>query len=490
MDGTIISANENFLVTLGYALDEIQGQHHRIFIEDAFAASAEYREFWAKLNRGEYESAEYKRGGKEVWIQASYNPIMDLTGKPFKVVKYATDVTAQKLESADFAGQLEAIGKAQAVIEFEMDGTIITANDNFLTTLEEVQGHHHRLFVTDEFAASGEYREFWDKLNRGEYESKQYMRIGKGGKEVWIQASYNPIMDLNGNPFKVVKYASDISAQIELANSFETDVKGIVNVVMSSASEMQANSKKMAASTDEMSRQSAVVASASEQVTKNVETVASATEELSASISEIANHVQEASKMTSLAVEEAERTNVTINDLGESSNEIGQVVKVITSIAQQTNLLALNATIEAARAGEAGKGFAVVANEVKELARQTAKATEEISQKISAIQGASGDAATAIESIGSQIGKINEIATTIAGAVEEQTAATNEISRNVAEASKGTAEVSSNIASVSQAAEEGGKGAADILAASDGLAQESTRLNEMADDFLERLRAV
>ena len=281
-----------------------------------------------------------------------------------------------------------------------------------------------------------------------------------------------------------------VSDQVELADSFERDVKGIVNIVTSSATEMQASSKSMAATSEETSRQSQVVAAASEEATKNVETVASATEELSASISEIANHVQEASKMTSQAVEEAERTNATINDLGESSNEIGQVVKVITSIAQQTNLLALNATIEAARAGEAGKGFAVVANEVKELARQTAKATEEISQKISAIQNASGDAATAIESIGSQIGKINEIATTIAGAVEEQTAATNEISRNVAEASKGTAEVSSNIAAVSQAAEEGGKGAADILAAADGLAQESTRLDEMADGFLEKLRIV
>lgn len=740
LDGTILTANDNFTATVGYSLAEIQGQHHRMFVEPEYSKSAGYTEFWQSLARGEYQAGEYKRlgkGGKEIWIQASYNPILDGNGNPFKVVKYATDITAQKLQSADFEGQLSAIGKSQAVIEFELDGTILTANENFTSTvgysLAEIQGQHHRMFVEPEYSKSAEYAAFWQSLARGEYKAAEYKRIGKGGKEIWIQASYNPIFDLNGNPFKVVKYATDITAevqqrvrnkqlaalgamvaemptnvimadkdlrityanpasikqltalqqylpvpvselvgqnidvfhknpayqrgmlanpdnlphqaqiqvgpetldllvsavkdadgnylgpmvtweviteklrtenemvrvqnmmdnipinvmmsntdfeivymnpasyntlkqiehllpaktdeivgqkidifhknpemqrrivsdpsnlphrakialgeetldllvsaitdkdgkfigpmitwdvitaQVELANEFEREVKGVVQVVTSSATEMQASSKSMAATTEETSRQAQVVAAASEEATKNVETVSSAAEELSASISEIANHVQEASRMTSQAVEEADRTNVTINDLGESSNEIGQVVKVITSIAQQTNLLALNATIEAARAGEAGKGFAVVANEVKELARQTAKATEEISQKIAAIQSATGGAATAIESIGERISKINEIATTIAGAVEEQTAATNEISRNVAEAAKGTSEVSSNISSVSQAADEGGRGAADILAAADSLAQESSRLDETADQFLEKLRAV
>ena len=194
--------------------------------------------------------------------------------------------------------------------------------------------------------------------------------------------------------------------------------------------------------------------------------------------------------MTSSAVTEADKTNVTIKQLGDSSNEIGQVVKVITSIAQQTNLLALNATIEAARAGEAGKGFAVVANEVKELARQTAKATEEISQKINAIQGATGVAVSAIGSISDSIRKINEISTTIASAVEEQTAATNEISRNVSEAARGTAEVTSNISGVSQAAEEGGRGSGEILSAAEGLAKESVRLDGVTSQFLERMRKI
>jgi len=225
MDGTIITANENFLSTLGYRLEEVQGQHHSMFVEPHFKASTEYKDFWESLNRGEFESREYKRlgkGGKEVWIQASYNPILDLDGKPYKVVKFASDVTQQKLTNADFSGQIDAISKAQAVIEFNMDGTIITANDNFLSTLgyrlEEVQGQHHSMFVEPHLKRSTEYKDFWESLNRGEFESREYKRLGKGGKEVWIQASYNPILDLNGKPFKVVKFASDVTQQ-KLANA-------------------------------------------------------------------------------------------------------------------------------------------------------------------------------------------------------------------------------------------------------------------------------
>jgi methyl-accepting chemotaxis protein len=493
MDGTIQTANENFLKTVGYQLEEIRGKHHGMFVTDDYRQSAEYREFWAKLNRGEYVAGEFFRvgkGGKEVWIQASYNPILDQTGKPFKVVKYATDITAQKLKNADYLGQIEAIGKSQAVIEFQLNGTIVHANDNFLNTmgyrLDEIRGKHHSMFATDELRNSPQYKEFWAKLNRGEYIAGNFQRVGKDGKKIWIQASYNPILDLFGKPFKVVKYATDITDQVAMAD----EVKSVAQIVAASATEMQANSKIVAATAEETSRQSQVVAAASEEATRNVETVSSAAEELSASIAEIACHVQDASKMTTQAVNQANQTNVTIKQLGESSAEIGQVVKVITSIAQQTNLLALNATIEAARAGEAGKGFAVVANEVKELARQTGKATEEISQKISAIQTATSQAVAAIGSIGESIGKINEISTTIAGAVEQQTAATNEISRNVAEAAKGTAEVTSNIAGVSKAASEAGKSASDMLAASNGLAQESARLDSVTTEFTRKLRAV
>ena len=220
LDGTIITANDNFLATIGYRLDEIQGKHHRLFVEPQDANSNEYREFWESLNRGEHQSAEYKRlgkGGKEIWLQASYNPIFDLNGKPIKVVKFAADVTQSKMANANFEGQIDAIDKAQAVIEFNMDGTIITANENFLTTigyrLGDIQGKHHSMFVQTDIAQSDEYQDFWADLNQGNYAAGEYKRLGKGGKELWLQASYNPIFDLNGKPFKVVKFASDITAQ-------------------------------------------------------------------------------------------------------------------------------------------------------------------------------------------------------------------------------------------------------------------------------------
>jgi methyl-accepting chemotaxis protein len=221
IDGKIITANDHFLNAVGYTLPEIQGQHHSLFVDPSFRSSAEYRLFWDKLGRGEFDAGQYKRigkGGKEIWIQASYNPIFDLNGKPFKVVKYATDITAARLQAADFAGQLAAISKAQAVIEFGMDGKVVTANDHFLHalgyTLPEIRGQHHSMFVDATERAGTDYRQFWERLNRGEFDAGQYRRIGKGGKEVWIQASYNPIMDLNGKPFKVVKYATDVTGQV------------------------------------------------------------------------------------------------------------------------------------------------------------------------------------------------------------------------------------------------------------------------------------
>ena len=394
----------------------------------------------------------------------------------------------------DYAAQVAAISRSQAVIEFELDGTIITANDNFLKTLgyrlEEVRGRHHSMFVAEDYRRSSDYKDFWGKLNRGEFIAGKFMRLGNGGRIVWIQASYNPVFDEEGRPVKVIKYATDISAQFALADEFERDVKAVVQSVKSSATAMQVGAKSLASNADETSRQSQVVAAASEEATRNVETVSSAATELSASISEIARHVQDSARISTEAVKEAETTNALIRELGVASSEIGQVIKVITSIAQQTNLLALNATIEAARAGDAGKGFAVVANEVKELARQTARATEEISGKISAIQGSTTQAISAIGGISGTIGKINEIATTIACAVEEQTAATSEISRSVSEAAAGTAEVTSSITTVSRAASDARHAANEMLTSADGLARESGRLDEATNDFLKKMRTV
>jgi methyl-accepting chemotaxis protein len=234
LDGKILHANENFLNTLGYTLDEIKGQHHSMFVDPAYRQSPEYRVFWEKLNRGEFDAAQYKRigkGGREVWIQASYNPIKDSSGKPYKVVKFATDITEQRKVAADFEGQIAAINRAQAVIEFSLDGKILHANENFLKTLgytlDEVKGQHHSMFVDQAYRQSPEYRMFWDKLGRGEYDAGQYKRVAKGGREVWIQASYNPIKDSSGKPYKVVKFATDITEQKKVAADFEGQISAI-----------------------------------------------------------------------------------------------------------------------------------------------------------------------------------------------------------------------------------------------------------------------
>jgi methyl-accepting chemotaxis protein len=551
LDGTIITANENFLSALGYSLDEIKGRHHSMFVEESYRVGPAYKEFWTKLNAGEFLSNEYKRfgkGGREIWIQASYNPIFDAAGKPCKVVKFATDVTEQKKINAEFAGQLAAVRRAQAVIEFNLDGTIITANENFLSTvgysLDEIKGHHHSMFVEESYRASAAYKEFWAKLNAGEFLSDEYKRIGKGGKEVWIQASYNPIFDLNGKPYKVVKFATDVTEQVKmrlemaskeeqeaaaaeqqrkvnlllevvaaaaegdltreitvrgedaigqmakglekLISDLRVSIKSIGDTAMgvaSSSEELSVISQQLSSSSQEMAVQANTAASNSELVSSNVGVVAASSEEMLASIREISKSATEAARVAKAAVSMADETNQTISKLGISSQEIGKVIKVITSIAQQTNLLALNATIEAARAGEAGKGFAVVANEVKELAKETARATEEIGQKIDAIQSDTKAAVKAIGDVGEIISQVNDISTTIASAVEEQTATTNEIGRNVNDAARGTGDISNNIAMVARSAEQTTTGAKDTEMAARSLTQMATQLQTLVNRF-------
>jgi methyl-accepting chemotaxis protein len=395
MDGTIITANENFLKTLGYSLGEIQGKHHSMFVEPSMRDSAAYRQFWASLNRGDYLAAEYKRigkGGKEVWILASYNPILDEKGKPLKVVKFATDVTEQKLRTADLAGQIAAIGKAQAVIEFNMDGTIIDANENFLKTLgyslTEIKGRHHSMFVDPAERDGAAYREFWASLNRGEYQAAEYKRIGKGGKEVWIQASYNPILDLNGKPFKVVKYATDTTAEV-------------------------------------------LVRMGNERVRAMMETVAAGAEELNASVREISEAMTKSRGTAMSAVGEVEAADAQALRLNDAAQSMSGIVELIGNITGQINLLALNATIESARAGEAGRGFAVVASEVKNLANQAKQATDKIGQEIDNLNGISGDVVGALSKIKQAIQSVAEYVTTTAAAVEEQSTVTAEMSSNM-----------------------------------------------------------
>lgn len=482
LDGTIISANDNFLKALGYTLDEIKGKHHRIFCDAKDTNTLEYARFWEKLNRGEFDTGEFKRfgkGGKEIWIQASYNPVLDENGKAYKIVKFATDVTASKIKNLEFESTLEAISKTQAVIEFNLDGTIISANHNFLATLgydiSEIKGKHHRMFCEDQVTSSRDYQEFWEKLRRGQFDAGEYKRIGKGGKVVWINASYNPILDLNGKPFKVVKFATDITSVRNMIEALgETSLELAKN-----ASDLKQNSLLMNENARQTSSSSIDASATSEQVFMGVQTVAASTEEMVASIREISRSSNESAEMSRVTLASALDTNKTIQQLGASSLEIGNVIKVISSIAQQTNLLALNATIEAARAGDAGKGFAVVANEVKELAKQTAKATEDITNKIGAIQKDTQIAVEAIGGISKAMDKLNSISGAIAAAVEEQTATTNEVSRVIGESKKGVERIANTIKIVSSAAEQSAEKCELTLKSSDTLSSLADKLKDL-----------
>ncbi|MGH1456248.1 MAG: methyl-accepting chemotaxis protein [Alphaproteobacteria bacterium] len=473
LDGTIITANKNFLDTMGYELSEVKGKHHSMFAEPEYAASDDYRMFWEKLRDGEFQAAQYKRfgkDGKEIWIEASYNPLFNSSGKAYKVVKYATDITAQKIEYADLLGKVNAIGRSQAVIEFELDGTILTANENFLSvmgySLDEIKGQHHSMFADSGVADSQEYKQFWKELRSGEFQAGQYKRVGKGGKEIWIEASYNPIMDMNDKVFKVVKFATDLTPRKDenqkLANDFETNVQSLVQIVASSATELQATAQSLAAAAEETSCQSG--------------TVATATEQLSSSVNEISGQVTNSVRIVDEAVEKAQQSEQLVNGLLETASKIGDVISLISDIADQTNLLALNATIEAARAGEAGKGFAVVASEVKSLAAETAKATEEIGVQISSIQTASTSTADAIKMISDVISQVSEISTVISGAVEEQSAATSE--------------VSTNIAGVQAASNETGQSSSTMLEVSQDLSTRSEELQTRVAEFIEKVRAM
>jgi methyl-accepting chemotaxis protein len=405
LDGTIITANANFLDVLGYSLQDIQGKHHSMFVAPSEREGQAYRAFWASLNRGEYHAGEYKRfgkGGKEVWILATYNPILDDAGRPLKVVKFASDVTEQKLRTANFAGQIEAIGKSQAVIEFNMDGIVLNANQNFLGVLgyqlSEIQGKHHSMFVVPGQRDGANYREFWASLRRGEYQTAEYERVGKGGKQVWIQASYNPILDLDGKPYKVVKYATDTTKQV----------------------------------LDRMK---------SERVRSMMEQVAAGAEELNTSVREISEAMLKSKDTAMAAVGKVERADEQAKRLNAAAQAMSGIVELIGHITGQINLLALNATIESARAGEAGRGFAVVASEVKNLANQAKQATDRISGEISSLNGISSDVLNALNAIRLEIQQVSEYVSATAVAVEQQSSVTDEMSSSMQRAAQEAASI-------------------------------------------------
>jgi methyl-accepting chemotaxis protein len=376
---------------MGYRLDEIVGRHHSIFVEPGYETSAEYLAFWANLRRGEFDRNEYKRigkGGRKVWLLASYNPVYDSAGKLLRIVKFATDVTREKQRSAEVESQMAAIHRVQGVVEFDLDGTILTANPFFLElmgySLSEIRGRHHSIFVQPGEADSEEYRAFWKNLRAGHADARVYRRIGKNNKLVWIQASYNPILDLNGRPLKVVKFATDLT---DLINETES-------------------------------------------TQRTAESVAAATAEMSRSIAEISRNMEMSRDATGNIMASSQSSGAEAARLVDSMHSMETIVSLIRGIAGQVDMLALNATIEAARAGDAGKGFAVVANEVKNLSQKTAKATEGIGREIDSVQRISAQVAARIQQSVKDIDLLNQYVNSVAMALEEQSAVTRDISNH------------------------------------------------------------
>ncbi|GGF77204.1 hypothetical protein GCM10007301_41430 [Azorhizobium oxalatiphilum] len=318
--GEILTANANFLKLVGYTLAELKGRHHRLFVDPAYAASPDYAAFWSLLAKGQFQAGEFRRlgkGGGAVWLEATYNPVSDGSGKVRKVVKFAADVTARKQLSSEHAGQVSAISKSQAVIHFGMDGIVTDANSHFLHALgyrlDEIVGRHHSMFVAPEERSSPAYRGFWQALARGEYQQGEFRRVGKGGGDVWIQATYTPIADDEGKLFKVVKFATDITAMVQDRQRRQVIQKEI-------AADLQLISGEL----EQTNAEAASAAAATTQTANNVQSVAAGAEELATSVEEIRRQVHQSSELAQAAVSEGARTGAIVDSLTGAAQKIDQ----------------------------------------------------------------------------------------------------------------------------------------------------------------------
>lgn len=396
--GNILQANAAFLEAMGYQAEEIQGQHHRMFVTDEYQTSADYRHFWERLASGESFGGEFGRvakGGREIWLQASYTPMYDGDGKLERIIKLATDITETKLLNVRNSCRIAAIDRSQAVIEFDLNGNILAVNDNFLSvmgyTRDEVVGAHHSIFVDPAYVASEDYATFWRDLASGSFKAGEFKRLSKTGQDIHLNAVYNPIVGLDGQPKEVIKFATDVTEAV--------------------------NGRRQAEMVSELQR-----------------TVACRIEELNASVKNISGSMQSSLTRTADAVDVIQAADSSTRRFEAVSQSLGGIVTTIDGIAEQVNLLSLNATIEAARAGDAGRGFAVVANEVRNLATQTKSATVEIEGQLGELTSVADELLQALGKIGHSISEVQNFVQSTASAVEQQSTVAQNMSDLMANA--------------------------------------------------------